>query len=126
MQRLDKPLLLVVGEDVPLNDIVLTNALTFVGRFGGRKFSVDDLHSWASNTWLGVIGIFLKFFILTRGWIAFQFQNTVDVDYILKGVWKWENSSLFLKCWTPLFDPRVERYDSLPIWVKLPNLPFEF
>ena len=26
----------------------------------------------------------------------------------------------------PLFDPRVERYDSLPIWVKMPNLPFEF
>ena len=26
----------------------------------------------------------------------------------------------------PLFDPLVERYDSLPIWVKLPNLSFEF
>ena len=25
-----------------------------------------------------------------------------------------------------LFDPRFERYDSIPIWVKLPNLPFEF
>ena len=26
----------------------------------------------------------------------------------------------------PLFDPRIERYDTIPIWVKLPNLPFEF
>ena len=26
----------------------------------------------------------------------------------------------------PLFDPRIERYDSIPIWVKLPNLPFKF
>ena len=25
-----------------------------------------------------------------------------------------------------LFDPRFERYDSIPIWVKFPNLPFEF
>ena len=33
---------------------------------------------------------------------------------------------LLLKRWSPLFDPRVERYDLLPIWVKLPNLPFEF
>ena len=31
-----------------------------------------------------------------------------------------------LKRWTPLFDPRIERYDSMPIWVKLPNLPFEY
>ena len=33
---------------------------------------------------------------------------------------------LFLKRWMPLFDPRIKRYDSIPIWVKLPNLPFEF
>ena len=26
----------------------------------------------------------------------------------------------------PLFDPRLKRYDQVPIWVKLPNLPFEF
>ena len=26
----------------------------------------------------------------------------------------------------PLFDPCVERYDHIPIWVKLPNLPFEY
>ena len=35
-------------------------------------------------------------------------------------------SGLFLKCWMPLFEPRIERYDSIPIWVKLPNFPFEF
>ena len=48
------------------------------------------------------------------------------MDIILKGFWKWDNSGLFLKRWTPLFDPCIERYDSIPIWVKLPNLPFEF
>ena len=26
----------------------------------------------------------------------------------------------------PLFDPRNERYDQVLIWVKLPNLPFEY
>ena len=25
-----------------------------------------------------------------------------------------------------MFDPRIERYDTIPVWVKLPNLPFEF
>ena len=24
-----------------------------------------------------------------------------------------------------MFDPRIERYDSMPVCVKLPNLPFE-
>ena len=33
---------------------------------------------------------------------------------------------LLLKRWTPLFDPCTEKYDTLPIWVKMPNLPFEF
>ena len=47
---MEKPLLLVVGEDVPLNEIVLTNALTLVGRFGGRKFSIDGLHIWVSDS----------------------------------------------------------------------------
>ena len=48
----DKPLLLVVGEVVPLNEIVLTNALTLVGQFGGRKISAEGLHCWVSESWL--------------------------------------------------------------------------
>ena len=31
-----------------------------------------------------------------------------------------------MKRWTPLFDLCTERYDTLPIWVKMSNLPFEF
>ena len=45
VRKQEKPLLLVVGEDVPLNEIALTNALTLVGRFGGRKISADCIHS---------------------------------------------------------------------------------
>ena len=44
-------MLLVVGEDVPLNAIVLTNALTLVGHFGGRKVSPEGINSWVSTTW---------------------------------------------------------------------------
>ena len=86
-----------MGEDVPLNEIVLTNALTLVGRFGGRKFSPDGLHRWVFNSWLQEVSIYSKIFSLPRGWLAFQFQNPDDVEVILKGNWKWENSGLFLK-----------------------------
>ena len=116
----------MVGEDVPLNKIFLTNALTLVGRFGGRKISSEGINSWVSNSWQHAVSLYPKIFILPRGCLAFKFQNTKYLDAIMKGVWKWDNLGLFLKRWMPLFDPRIERYDSIPIWVKLPNFPFEF
>ena len=54
-------------------------------------------------------------FILPHGWIAFKFLEVVDSASILSGSWRWEGSGLLLKRWTPLFDPRTERYDTLPI-----------
>ena len=45
---------------------------------------------------------------------------------VLNGVWQWDNAGLLIKRWTPLFDPRIERYDQILIWVKLPNLPLEY
>ena len=86
VRKMDKPLLLVVGEDVPLNKIVLTNALTLVGRFGGRNFSPDGLHRWVSDSWTREISLCPKIFILPRGWLAFKFQFPADADVILKGV----------------------------------------
>ena len=38
-KKLEMPVLLTVGEDIGLNDIVLSHALTLVGRFSGRKFN---------------------------------------------------------------------------------------
>ena len=67
VRKMDKPLLLVVGEDVPLNKIVLTNALTLVGRFGGRKFSPDGLHRWVSDSWTWEISLCPEIFILSQG-----------------------------------------------------------
>ena len=36
---MDKPVLMTVGKDIGLNDIVLTHATTLVGHFNGRKFN---------------------------------------------------------------------------------------
>ena len=33
---------------------------------------------------------------------------------------------MIMKRWTPLFDPRIERYESMPIWVNPSNLPFKY
>ena len=48
VKKTDQPVLLTVGEDVCLNDIVLTNAMTLVRRFGGRKFNSNSLNGWAT------------------------------------------------------------------------------
>ena len=118
-------MLLVVRENVGLNNIALTNAMTLVGQFGGRKYNSDGVKNWAFVTWKDHVSLFPDVFLLPRGWIAFKIFFEANAALVLTGVWRWDNSGLLLKIWTPLFDPRFERYDLIPIWVKLPNIPFE-
>ena len=84
---------------------MLTNELTLVGRFGGRKISAEDIHRWVTDSWLPLISHYPKVFIRPSGWLAFKFHKGEDLDIILKGFWKWDNLGLFLKRWTPLFHP---------------------
>ena len=88
-----------------LNEIVLTNATTLVGRFEGRKFNFDSLKGWDALVWKYLIKETPAVFILPRGWIAFKFINEEDATLVLVGTWRWENAGLLIKRWTPLFDP---------------------
>ena len=103
-----KPILMTVGEDVSLNENVLTNALTLVGRFGGHKFNSNSLNGWATVLWKNVISAPPTIFLLLRGWIAFQFSSVDDADQVLAGVWQWDKTGLLIKRWMPLFDPRMK------------------
>ena len=105
-----------------LNEIVLMNSMTLVGCFGSRKYNSDSLNVWAALVWKNVISRPPVIFLLPREWIAFKFFSMEDAALVLAGIWKWENAGLLIKIWMPLFDPRIERYDQIPIWVKLPNL----
>ena len=87
--------LFVVGEDIALNDIVLTNALTLVGRFGGRRVSLDGVKNWVLGTWKNIT--YPDIFVLPRGWLAFKFKFEADAARILARVWKWNFSSSMLK-----------------------------
>ena len=99
------PVLMTLAEDVLLNDIVITNALTLVGRFGRRNYNYESLHGWAVRAWNDIISTSPEIYMLLRGWIAFKFSSVDDADRILAGVWKWHNAGLLIKRWTPLFDP---------------------
>ena len=123
---MDNPVLMTVEEDIGLNDIVLTHATTLVGHFNGRKFNSVGVKNWVYVTWKEHVGLCPEVFLLHRGWITFKFVLEGHAATVLNGVWQWDNVGLFLKRWSPLFNPRCERYDLLPNWVKLPKLPFEF
>ena len=69
------PVLMTWGEDVLLNDIVLTNALTLVGRFGRHNYNSDSLHGWAVRAWKEIISTSAEIYMLHRGWIAFKFSS---------------------------------------------------
>ena len=89
--------LLVVGEDIALNNIVLTNAITLVGRFGGFRVSSNGVKKCVLESWKNIITC-PDIFVLPRGWLAFKFKNEEDAARILTGVWKWNCSGLLLKC----------------------------
>ena len=80
------PVLMTLGEDVLLNDIVLTNALNLVGRFGRRNYNSESLHGWAVRAWNEIISTSPEIYMLPRGWIAFKFSLVDDADRILAGV----------------------------------------
>ena len=85
IKKIDKPILLVVGEDVPLNDIVLTNELTLVGQFSGNKTNVVGVNLWERNSWVESVLTVPEVFVLPHGWLAFKFHSPLDVFSVLAG-----------------------------------------
>ena len=55
IKKVMDPVLLVVSANIKLNDIILTNELTLVGRFGGRKCSATSLKKWVTKSWMDTI-----------------------------------------------------------------------
>ena len=86
IRKLDKPVLMIVGEDVGLNDIVLMHAMTLVGQFSGRKFNSVGVKNWVTATWMDHVNLCPKVFLLPRGWIAFKFVSEADAAMVLAGV----------------------------------------
>ena len=77
---------MTIGEDVGLNEIVLTNAMTLVGQFRGRKYNSEGLNFWAAEAWKDVISRLPMVFLFLRGWIAFKFFSEEDAAMVLAGV----------------------------------------
>ena len=72
-----------MGEDVALNDIFLTNELTLVGLFSGRKTNAMGVNLWERNYREESLLMVPKVFLLPCRWLDFKFHFPLDVSSVL-------------------------------------------
>ena len=89
----------------------MTYETTLVGIFTGSRVNDAGLKIWVSEVWKVFADSIPEDFVLLPEWIAFGFRIAKDASTIVAGNWRWDSTTLFLKRWNPLFDPRIERYD---------------
>jgi hypothetical protein len=127
----------VLGKDLVLSGLSSVRTLPWIGSWTLQKeqwWEGSGGKNWvwlSSKTGLPISG-YLEISkmphirLLTRGWFAFVFSSSDDVDWVLKKVWSFADTPTILKRWTPTFDAKRERVDEEPIWVRLPGLPMQY
>ena len=84
------------------------------------------MEEWVINNWTGFQGEDPEISPLAKGWFGFRFNHREDAYFILKKVWTFGKNPFQLKRWSPLFEADTKRLDTIPVWVQLPGLPWEF
>lgn len=97
---------LVVGENFRLEQILDLNEKTLVGKYLGKRVSMEQLNLWIQQTWLPLLGNFLSFHILAHGWLGFLFRTKEETMSIPNGSWFMDSSFSSIKPWHPLFDEK--------------------
>jgi hypothetical protein len=88
---------LVVGKDMQVEQVAYLLGNALVGKFIGRRMSLDSLSRWTQLQWSTMLENGSIFHLLERGWIGFIFHSEVDTSEILKGQWLFDHSLLSLK-----------------------------
>ena len=83
------------------------------------------MEDWVRHNWTGLQGGSLDITPLAKGQFGYQFNCREDVDHILRKVWTYGKTPFQLKIWTPPFNVDTKRLDTIPVWVRLPGLPWE-
>ncbi|GLJ47722.1 hypothetical protein SUGI_1007960 [Cryptomeria japonica] len=64
---------------------------------------------------------------MPKQFFTVEFKNKEDRDEILAGgPWSFGSAFIYIKKWTPKFNPAAYNPEEKPVWVRLYNLPFEF
>lgn len=116
---------LALGEDVEIQEVIQMSKTTLVGRVNGRYFAIGTISKWMEEVW-SFLGYVPEVHELNRRWYAFLFRSEEQAQIILRKIWSINSSPMLLKPWSPMFDASREQVDVIPIWVRLPALPFQY
>ncbi|XP_021968930.1 uncharacterized protein LOC110864167 [Helianthus annuus] len=92
------------------------------GYFLGNRLPFPVVEYYAKNVW-AKYG-FSKLMMNTNGFFFFKFDSKEGLMKVLEGgPWLIRKMPLFLNIWSPKVSLRKEGIKSVPIWVKLHNVP---
>lgn len=93
-----------------------------VGYSIGRRPFYEALLSAIHKTW--TLKGELKMLSLSDGFFLFRFSCEEDLDHVWsRGVWFLLGKPFILQKWHPKFKPKRENLSSVPIWIKIHDLP---
>lgn len=123
-----KPLVFKVSADTD-TEIIHTSSLFeahgLICRFRGFWPSLPQLYTWISQSWEPIIKDSINIFLSAKGFFIAKFEYAEDRSKIL-GInpFSWEDKFvLMVKPWFSGFNPSIDSFNEIPIWVRLPNLP---
>ncbi|KAL0904402.1 hypothetical protein M5K25_026506 [Dendrobium thyrsiflorum] len=96
--------------------------LSLVGYSVGKRPYYETLLSTAKRIWK-LKGTF-QLIALSDGFFLFKFCNEEDYDMVWsKGAWFFQGKPFIFQKWTKNFHPTRENFSSVPIWVRIHDLP---
>lgn len=121
-QKLESPMLQVTMPEVTElhSDLIKTAVIC---RFNGLWPKSDALHQWIYSNWTPDCDIHL----CSKGFFIVSFHTEEERDsIIIEGPWFWGNAGLFVTPWFADFDANIMKISTMPVWVRLHNLPLHF
>ncbi|GKF06101.1 zinc knuckle CX2CX4HX4C containing protein, partial [Tanacetum coccineum] len=97
-------------------------ANTLCGYFLGKRLAFPLVENYVKNTWakFGIVKVMMH----DNGFFYFKFSSKEGMDRVLEeGTWMIRSIPIILNVWTPNSNLTKEDITSVPIWVKLHNVP---
>ncbi|KAI0513437.1 hypothetical protein KFK09_009458 [Dendrobium nobile] len=96
--------------------------MALVGYSLGKRPFYGSLLAAVSKVWK--LKGSIKMISLNDGFFLFKFSSAEDFEYVWnKGIWFILGKPFVLQKWSPLFSPKREEFTSVPIWIKILDLP---
>ena len=96
---------------------------TLIMKLIGHWSSLSKVIHWCNVHW----GKAYSFKTLVNGFLLVICLAKEDKEWILKGgPYLIDGKGIYLRDWTPKFNPLKELVKEIPVWIRLHNFPFEY